>query len=33
MTKIDLTINFAGDDGAVRSETRSFFGFVLRELF
>src|SRR6267378_2292923 len=24
MTKIDLTINFAGDDGAVRSETRSF---------
>jgi len=24
MTKIDLTINFTGDDGAVRSETRSF---------
>jgi hypothetical protein len=24
MTKIDLTITFAGDEGAVRSETRSF---------
>src|SRR5260370_34434357 len=24
MTKIDLTINFTGDDGAVRSETRFF---------